>query len=116
MSLANPHVTYLVAGGLGGIGRAISLWMIQKGAKNILLVSRNAESHPNAADLKRSATAEGCNLQIRNCDVSSENSLFKLLEYSSSVSLPPIKGVINCAMVLDVRSTTLFKFLFVAKV
>ena len=114
MSLANPHVTYLIAGGLGGIGRAIASWMMGNGAKNILLVSRNAVSHSNAAELVRSAKAEGCNLQVRNCDVSSEDSLFKLLEYCSSGSLPPIRGVINCAMVLDVRSNTLFSVLYVA--
>jgi hypothetical protein len=76
--------------------------MMEKGAKNILLVSRNAESHPDAAELMRMGKTEGCNLHVRNCDVSSESSLAELLAYCSSISLPPIAGVINGVMVLDV--------------
>ena len=109
LSLANPDATYLIAGGLGGIGRALAVWMIDKGSKNIILVSRNAESHANAAELVRTAKAEGCNLLVRNCDVSSESDLAKLLAYCCSASLPPIRGAINCAMVLDVRLHPLFR-------
>ncbi|KAL2167896.1 hypothetical protein VTG60DRAFT_683 [Thermothelomyces hinnuleus] len=101
LSLANRDATYLVVGGLGGVGRSIAFWMIEKGAKNIVLVSRNAESHPRVADLVHTAKADGCNLRIRNCDVTSESELAKLLEYCSTEQLPPVKGVINCAMVLD---------------
>lgn len=100
LSLTDSNATYMIAGGLGGVGRAIALWMMEKGAKTILLVSRNAESHPDAENLVRKATAEGCNLHVRNCDVSSEKGLIELLAYCSSV-LPPIRGVINSAMVLD---------------
>ncbi|KAL8710442.1 MAG: hypothetical protein Q9225_007289 [Loekoesia sp. 1 TL-2023] len=101
LSLANPDATYLIAGGLGGVGRTIAFWTMENGAKNILLVSRNAESHPDAAELVRTAKAEGCKLQIQNCDISNENSLMNLLTTCSSAILPPIRGVVNCAMVLD---------------
>ncbi|KAI5866390.1 hypothetical protein GGS23DRAFT_556890 [Durotheca rogersii] len=100
LSFANPDATYLIAGGLGGIGREISLWMAENGAKNIVLVSRNAESHPEAAQLVSAAKKEGCRIHIRNCDVSDEESLLSLLAYCSFMSLPPFKGVINGAMVL----------------
>jgi len=93
----------LIVGGLGGIGREIAQWMVDKGALNILLVSRNAESHPDAEELIRRAKIDGCNLLVRNCDVSSQSSLAELITYCSSVSLPKIRGVINSAMVLDVR-------------
>ncbi|KAI1412829.1 hypothetical protein F5Y13DRAFT_199683 [Hypoxylon sp. FL1857] len=101
ISLANANATYLIAGGLGGIGRAIALWMVEQGAKNILLVSRHAESHPNATELVQKGLKGGCNIHVKNCDVSDEKALLELLEYCSSMSLPLIKGVINGAMVLD---------------
>lgn len=75
----------MIAGGLGGAGRAIALWMVEKGAKTILLVSKNAESHPDAEELVRMARTNGCNLHVRNCNVSSEESLLELLAYCSSV-------------------------------
>ena len=102
LSIADTDATYLIAGGLGGIGRVIALWLVEKGAKNILLVSRDAKSHPNAKELVETAESDDCNLQIQNCDVSSESSLLKLMAGRSAASQPPIKGVINCMMVRDV--------------
>ncbi|KAL9112783.1 MAG: hypothetical protein Q9227_003086 [Pyrenula ochraceoflavens] len=101
LSLARSDSTYLIVGGLGGVGRSIAQWMVERGAKNILLVSRNAESSLEVRELIQTARVEGCRLHVRNCDVAMESDFTKLLTYSSEVSLPPIKGVVNCAMVLD---------------
>ena len=96
---------------MGEVGRGIAVWMMKEGATNILVVSRHAESHPIAVELVRMAKNVGCNLHIRNCDVSSEDSLVKLLTHCSSASLPPIRGVINCTMVLDVSLNTALRVL-----
>ncbi|KAF7554507.1 hypothetical protein G7Z17_g2865 [Cylindrodendrum hubeiense] len=100
VNLASSDSTYLITGGLGGLGRAIALWMVQKGARNIVLVSRNAQSHPGAASLIQQAKDDGCNLQVRNCDVSDESSLLELLG-DCARTLPPIRGVVAGAMVLN---------------
>ncbi|KAK1988400.1 type I polyketide synthase [Colletotrichum cereale] len=100
LSLANPDSTYMIIGGLGGIGRAVASWMISKGAQHVLIVSRNAERHPGAPALLELSAQEGRNLQIRNCDISSEESLRDLLHYADA-SMPPIGGVVDAAMVLD---------------
>ncbi|KAH7027192.1 uncharacterized protein B0I36DRAFT_412585 [Microdochium trichocladiopsis] len=116
VSLANPDATYLIVGGLTGIGQAIAEWMmVEKGAQNLVLASRNAASHPDAGKMHEIACRRGCNLAIRDCDIADEQSLVALLaEFSSSPSLPqegqgepqakmmpPIRGVVNAAMVLD---------------
>ncbi|KAK2057592.1 hypothetical protein LY76DRAFT_97387 [Colletotrichum caudatum] len=104
VSLDNPDATYLIIGGLGGVARAIACWMMEKGARNLLLISRNAESHPEAQKLAGEAGSRGCNLQVRNCDASDEESFLELLRAvtgDSPASMPPIRGVINGAMVLD---------------
>lgn len=100
VSLDNFDATYLIAGGLGGIGRAIALWMIGEGVKNLVLVSRHATSHPGAAELRETAELAGCRLQIRDCDISDETSLLQLLR-DCSETLPPFRGAVNAAMVLD---------------
>ncbi|KAE8384250.1 putative polyketide synthase [Aspergillus alliaceus] len=100
VSLDNPGETYLVVGGLGGIGRAIATWMIENGAKNLVLVSRHATSHPEAPQLVKMAETAGCRLQIHDCDISNEASLLQLIR-DCSETLPPFRGVINGAMVLD---------------
>ncbi|KAL9127721.1 MAG: hypothetical protein Q9217_003451 [Psora testacea] len=100
LSLDDLESTYLIVGGLGGIGRAIALWMIDKGAKNILISSRRGATNPDALLLQQSAQAKGCNLQIRGCDISDEKSLVKLRNECAGL-LPPIRGVIQGAMQLD---------------
>jgi shikimate 5-dehydrogenase len=39
-SLFRNDVSYLLAGGLGGLGRAIAQWMVENGAKKIVFLSR----------------------------------------------------------------------------
>ncbi|CVK99497.1 uncharacterized protein FMAN_02337 [Fusarium mangiferae] len=34
--------TYLLVGGLGGLGRALSVWMVERGARNLVFLSRSA--------------------------------------------------------------------------
>lgn len=101
VSLGKENATYLVSGGLGGIGRAVAEWIIRKGAKNLVIVSRKASSHPGAAKLIEKAEAVGCRLLIRDCDVSDESSLLQLLKQVAEAGLPPITGAITGAMVLD---------------
>ncbi|KAI1106150.1 hypothetical protein F4804DRAFT_59666 [Jackrogersella minutella] len=100
VSLNEPNATFLVVGGLGGIGREMTSWLMEKGAQNVLVVSPNAEKHPGAASLLQRASREKRNLRLHNCDVSSEESLIKMLKHVSD-SMPPIRGVIDAAMVLD---------------
>lgn len=106
LGLDQPDSTYLLSGGLGGLGRTIAQWMIENGAKNILIISRNAESHPEAAPLVEFGQKKGCIVHVRNCDVSDEQNLLNLLRSCSS-TMPPIKGLIQGAMQLNVRHPTL---------
>ncbi|KAK7959439.1 Compactin diketide synthase [Apiospora aurea] len=101
ISIDKADATYLISGGLGGIGRAIAEWFIRKGAKNVVLVSRHASTHAEAPNLIREATAAGCRLLIRDCDVSDEAALLRLLDQVSEAGLPAIRGAITGAMVLD---------------
>ncbi|KAK4214346.1 hypothetical protein QBC37DRAFT_421440 [Rhypophila decipiens] len=100
MPLAKPDATYLIVGGASGIGRSIASWLISQGAKNLVITSRNAETNPDALRLKEEARADGCNVFVQNCDASDAKSLQGLLQKVSEARLPPIKGVINGAMVL----------------
>ncbi|KXX76480.1 Lovastatin diketide synthase LovF [Madurella mycetomatis] len=100
LSLNDEDSTYLVVGGVGAIGGAVAAWMASKGAKNVVVVSRNAEAHPKGAIMVQEAAAKGCRLQFLNCDIASEESLVALLSKVSAV-LPPIRGVVHAASVLD---------------
>ncbi|KAF6824261.1 type I polyketide synthase [Colletotrichum plurivorum] len=100
LDFGREESTYPIAGGLGGLGRVIALWVVGKRAKNIALVSRNAEAHHEAASLAQKASEGCCRLHIRDCDVADEESVAKLLA-ECSAALPPIRGVVIGSMVLD---------------
>ncbi|KAK3347608.1 LOW QUALITY PROTEIN: putative polyketide synthase [Neurospora tetraspora] len=99
LRLDDKRATYLIVGGVDGIGGAIASWMVSKGARSVVLISRNAETHPQAEGLVEDAALRGCRLQVLNCDVSSEESLVRLLRQVSATS-PPVRGVIHAANVL----------------
>lgn len=84
------------------MGRSIASWAISQGAKNLILASRSAESSPEALELVAAAKEEGCHVYLRDCDVAEEQGLIDLITHFSDAGLPPIRGVVNGAMVLRV--------------
>jgi NAD(P)-dependent dehydrogenase (short-subunit alcohol dehydrogenase family) len=94
---------------MGGIGQHIASWLMEKGAKNLLIVSRSAASSSDAPAMKAMAEADSCNLQIRSCDVGNEQSFVDMLAEVANI-MPPIRGVVNAAMVLEVCLLPTTKF------
>ncbi|KAI0383706.1 hypothetical protein F5Y04DRAFT_269663 [Hypomontagnella monticulosa] len=95
----DADATYIVVGGLGGLGRTIVGWMAEKGAKNLILLSRSGASSQAASQLISGLTERDINVVAPRCDVSSAEELSTLLK--DCAHLPPIKGCINAAMDLQ---------------
>ncbi|KAF5254445.1 hypothetical protein FANTH_703 [Fusarium anthophilum] len=92
--------TYLVAGGSGGLGRAIIRWMADRGAKHLIVPSRSGAASEAAAQLVAELTSHGVNIVAPKCDLSIREDVTVMLEECSR-TMPPIKGCINAAMVLQ---------------
>ncbi|KAF1950261.1 KR-domain-containing protein [Byssothecium circinans] len=90
---------YLVAGGLGGVGRRILLWRCDRGAKNMIVPSRSGISSQAALDVISELKSKGVNAITPRCDVLSSAELADLLHRCAD--MPLIKGCINLAMVLQ---------------
>ncbi|KAI0388440.1 hypothetical protein F5Y17DRAFT_463704 [Xylariaceae sp. FL0594] len=95
----DSNASYLIAGGLGGLGRGISKWMVDRGAKNLILLSRSGPTSPPAVHLVKSLRERGVTVAAPKCDVGSQASLSAALEECKA--MPPIKGCINAAMSLN---------------
>ncbi|KAH9904190.1 hypothetical protein F4778DRAFT_734349 [Xylariomycetidae sp. FL2044] len=93
------NASYIIVGGLGGLGRAIIKWMAEKGAKNLILPSRSTPSQ-KASQVLSILKEKGINVLTPICDISSAASLSAALEDCAKANLPPIRGCINAAMVL----------------
>ncbi|KAI0569631.1 Beta-ketoacyl synthase domain-containing protein [Pyrenophora tritici-repentis] len=94
----SSDATYIIAG-LGGIGREIGRWLAKRGAKHLVLLSRSATSCKEnivyAKDLYRNY---GTSAWLFDCDIADRTALQKVL--ANIGHLPPVKGVINGAMVM----------------
>lgn len=95
----DPNATYLLVGGLGGLGRSLALDLIAAGCRNIAFVSRSGDSRPEAKVIVDELAARGAQVKVFRSDVADATSFNKAMEQCST-QLPPIKGVFQMAMVL----------------
>lgn len=93
--------SYLLIGGLGGIGRATALWMVDRGARNLIFANRSGMSKQEAKDTVAAIEQRGARAHVQKCDVSESAHVRQLVE-ECSTHMPPIRGVIQGAMVLRV--------------
>lgn len=106
--LFRPDASYLLVGGLGGLGRAISTWMVEKGARNFIFLSRSGGKSPEAqAFIKDLENGNMGSATVVTGDVSNIEDIQRAL----SAAKRPIAGVLQMSMVLKVSDSALCPFL-----
>ncbi|MYA20573.1 MAG: SDR family NAD(P)-dependent oxidoreductase [Chloroflexi bacterium] len=91
--------TYLVTGGLGGVGGATAGWLADNGARTIVLNGRRAPG-PAAEEVIRSLRERGVELHVELADVANMEQLRAMLARIDA-SLPPLGGVVHSAVALS---------------
>ena len=91
--------TYLVTGGLGGIGCVVAEWLADRGAGAIVLNGRRAPD-PEAAQVIASLRARGTTVEVELADVTDAAALDAMLERMDR-DLPPLGGVVHSVGVLS---------------
>ncbi|MDF5729096.1 MAG: type I polyketide synthase [Rhizonema sp. PD38] len=94
-------VTYLITGGLGGIGLLVAQWMVEHGAKHLVLVGRSKPDEAATATL-RALEETGTQVVVVQTDVSVEEQVTSLLTQIKT-SVPPLRGVIHAAGIYEAR-------------
>ena len=92
--------TYLVTGGLGGFGLRTAQWLADKGARNLVLISRGGPTTDAAQAAIAAFQAQGVRVHAAACDVTDRKALARLLD-ETAATLPPLKGVVHAAVVID---------------
>ena len=92
--------TYLITGGLGGFGLATAEWLAANGARHLVLVGRSGEITGNAAAAITGMEARGVQVVVSRADVTIDADVLRVIN-DIQTSLPPLRGVIHSAMVLD---------------
>ena len=92
--------TYLISGGLGGFGLAVAEWLGDCGAKNLVLVGRNTAVKTEAKFVLANLERRGIRVEVMHADISNEEEVKRVIEKCEK-GLPPLKGIIHAAMVLE---------------
>ncbi|KAF1951254.1 reducing type I polyketide synthase [Byssothecium circinans] len=101
----DTNATYVITGGLGGLGQSIARWLCRKGAKNLILISRSGlNNNAKAQELVDELTSSGVRVECPAVDITNLPALQEALSRYTQ-TMPPIKGCFQSAMVL--RDSTL---------
>jgi acyl transferase domain-containing protein/acyl carrier protein len=95
-----PDAAYLITGGLGGFGRVLSEWLVECGARHLVLTSRSGASTPEAVAFLEKLEGLGVDARVIKADVSSPKDVKRLIGEASSKAIP-LKGIFHLAMVID---------------
>jgi phthiocerol/phenolphthiocerol synthesis type-I polyketide synthase C len=96
----SPQATFLVTGGLGGFGLRTAEWLADRGARNLVLISRRGTAADEAQTTLARLESRGVRVLARACDVTDRSALARLLDEIAG-NLPPLRGIVHAAMVID---------------
>ncbi|MCX6048530.1 MAG: alpha/beta fold hydrolase [Chloroflexi bacterium] len=89
--------TYLITGGLGGLGLVTARWLVEQGAKHLILSGRNQPQA--AAQLQLDTLRElGADILVAQADVTSGEQLQRMM--AAIDARYPLRGVIHAAGLL----------------
>ena len=79
------------------------MWMAMEGAKHLIVPSRSGAVSQAAGEVVDELAKQGITVAAPKFDVSSPDSLSEVLdEYAKT--MPPVRGCINAAMILNVST------------
>lgn len=104
----SPDVSYLLVGGLGGLGRSISTWMVEQGARHLVYLSRTAGQTDKDRAFIRELEDQGCRaVCVAGSVVNMEDVRFAIAQCPK-----PLAGVYQLSTVLRVCLIPKFDILF----
>jgi NAD(P)-dependent dehydrogenase (short-subunit alcohol dehydrogenase family)/aryl carrier-like protein len=93
----DPNASYLLIGGLGGLGRSVSTWMVEHGACHLVFFSRSCGLKPSDQAFVRELESTGCKVQLIRGSITSTEDVALAVKASTR----PLKGVLQMSMVLQ---------------
>ena len=87
----DPTGSYLITGGLGGLGLKVAEWLVKQGAKHLVLVSRR---------IPKKSKFPHATVETVAVDISQKPAVDALMQKFGS-EWPELKGIIHAAGILD---------------
>ncbi|MCP4105682.1 MAG: type I polyketide synthase, partial [Desulfobacteraceae bacterium] len=99
-ALVRDDATYLITGGLGGLGIKTAEWMAGKGARHLVLTGRSGVSNNTAEETVKKLERSGVEVKVVKVDISDQKQTSSLIEMINH-SLPSLRGIIHAAGILE---------------
>ncbi|MWC28973.1 type I polyketide synthase [Paenibacillus sp. MMS18-CY102] len=113
------NASYVITGGMGDLGQLVARWMIQQGARRLILIGRTALPPRSAWHEVDKASAQGrrieavqqlerlgASVHVASLDIAEQSELHHFLEQFEREGWPAIRGVIHAAGVLQSKLVT----------
>jgi acyl transferase domain-containing protein/acyl carrier protein len=95
----SADATYLITGGTGGIGPALARWLVDRGARHLVVTSRSGSLPESLKPLR----ALGADLRIERVDASNASAMSALIRSVESAG-HPLRGIFHLAGVMQYES------------
>ncbi|KAK2617040.1 hypothetical protein QQS21_000134 [Conoideocrella luteorostrata] len=92
----SESASYVIAGGLGGLGRSFARWMVRRGARYLILLSRSGPKSSVARELISELEAQHVIVATPQIDIGNLSGLKQVLS-CLSLTMPPIRGCIQAS-------------------
>jgi NADPH:quinone reductase-like Zn-dependent oxidoreductase/acyl carrier protein len=92
--------SYLITGAFGGFGKVIAGWLVDCGARHLVLASRSGAATPGAESFVEDLRARGVEVRVVQADVSLASDVARLMTEVRE-GYQPLRGVFHLAMVID---------------
>ncbi|MGW5604397.1 SDR family NAD(P)-dependent oxidoreductase [Streptomyces rochei] len=96
----DPSGSYLVTGGLSGLGAALAEHLARRGARNLVLVGRRGADTPEASAVLERLADAGAEVTVLAADVADREAMGRAFADAEERGRP-VRGVLHAAMVLD---------------
>jgi NADPH:quinone reductase-like Zn-dependent oxidoreductase/SAM-dependent methyltransferase/acyl carrier protein len=93
-----PSATYLITGGLASVGLCVAEWMVERGARSVMLMARSAATEPARRAIEK-LEQRGASVAVVQGDVSRRSDVGAALDAIPAER--PLRGIVHCAGVLD---------------
>lgn len=109
-----PHLsrssTYVIAGGLGGLGLDVVKWLADHGARHVTILSRSSNHGQTAHDYLESVRQRGVQIAVMEVDICNWDSCVQA--FASISSHHTTAGIVQAAAVIKVRLSALIPALY----
>ena len=98
-TFCNPRRSYIITGGLGGFGLELAQWLVDRGARHLVLTSRTGVRTGYQDSRVRHWRRNGVDVTVSSRDVTDAGEAVLLLKEAAAKASEGVGGVFNLAVV-----------------